>query len=153
MVSGELAPYCNTIPGVCNYPQPGDQGIQGATGATGLSSVPDGAPRRVHVSGGGLEAFCDGIPRECWYASQGAQGPTGPTGESGLPYSPANGPGRRAHVVPAQSFEFGERVVLEGCELPTTGGGSTNMLPFAVALLGVGAVALFTGRRRQRVAG
>jgi LPXTG-motif cell wall-anchored protein len=46
-------------------------------------------------------------------------------------------------------YNGGDRVTLENCNIPATGGGSTSMLPFGLALLGVGAVAVLTGRRRR----
>lgn len=144
MVSGEL-PLCTTIPGVCAYPVLGPEGVQGPTGASG--GYFGGAPRRVHVTGGGVDAYCDGLSPNCWFAV-GPQGPTGPVGDTGVDYVAFNGPGRRVHGK-LDFYRPGQEVTLANCELPTTGGGSTSMLPFAVALLGVGAVAVLTGRRRR----
>ena len=147
MVTGEL-PLCTTIPGLCAYPVLGPQGVQGPTGATG-PDLSAGQPRRVHVAGGDIDTYCEGLSRDCWFAV-GPQGPTGPVGDTGAnaPLGGIDGPGRRVHGK-ADFYRPGQEVTLANCELPTTGGGSTSMLPFAVALLGVGAVAVLTGRRRR----
>lgn len=145
LVAGRLEPPCSQIAGVCSYPQPGPQGVQGPTGATGVPEAPQGPGRRIHVRG--LVKYCEGFPRSCTFVVQGPQGPTGPAGDTGAtgPYTNgSNGPGRAVHGF----LQEGDRVVLEDCNIPATGGG-TSMLPFALALLGVGAVALVSGRRRR----
>ncbi len=147
MVSGDSLPLCTAIPGVCTYPTQGPDGAQGPIGETGPIPSGLGQPRRVHVSGSFIDDYCAGAPSNCWYAV-GPQGPTGPVGDTGAPASIyAPGPGRRVHGK-ADLYVPGQTVTLANCELPTTGGGSTSMVPFAVALLGVGVVAVLTGRRR-----
>lgn len=149
MVSGESLLLCSAVPGVCVYPVQGPEGVQGPTGATGLVAPDTGQPRRIHVAGGGIDAYCDGLSRDCWFAV-GPQGPTGPVGDTGAnaPIGGIDGPGRRVHGR-GDLYLPGQEVTLAECELPKTGGGSTSVLPFAVALLGVGVVAVLTGRRRK----
>ncbi len=149
LVAGELLAPCALLAGLCAYPVQGDSGVKGPTGATGLNEpVPLNGPARTpRVRGNGISDYCEGIPRECWFTVRGPQGPTGPVGDTGATgFSFANGPGRLVH---GGSYGEGSRVLLENCNIPATGGGSTSMLPFGVALLGVGAVAVLTGRRRR----
>lgn len=149
MVSGDSLPLCTSLPGVCTYPTQGPGGVQGPTGASG-PLPPPGQPRRVHVSGSFIDDYCEGLSEDCWY-SVGPQGPTGPVGDTGAPASILTpGPSRRVHGK-ADLYTPGQTVTLSECVLPTTGGGSTSMFPFALALLGVGVVAVLTGRRRKSV--
>lgn len=147
LVAGELAPPCSILTGLCAYPVQGRAGVQGPTGATGeTEALINGPGRRAHVRGIPSE-YCAGIPDTCWFTVGGPQGPTGPTGDTGpTGPNPANGPGRLVH---GGVYEEGQRVDLDNCNIPATGGGSTSLLPFAVALLGVGAAAVLTGKRRR----
>ena len=149
LVRGELLPPCQLIAGLCAYPQPGDMGEQGPTGATGAPEPgPNGPGRTPHVRGTDpIEEYCAGIPSDCWFRVNGPQGPTGPVGDTGATgFNGANGPRRLVHGL---TYSDGDRVILDNCTIPQTGGGSTSMLPFGLALLGVGVVAVVTGRRRR----
>ena len=144
----QALPPCEIITGLCAYPTIGNPGVQGPTGASGIWQDITGPGRTPHVRGElPIEEYCAGIPSECWFTVRGPQGPTGPVGDTGATGFPGeNGPGRRVHGV---TYGENQEVTLEDCTIPQTGGGSTSMLPFGLALLGVGVVAVVTGRRRR----
>lgn len=155
-VSGVEAPRCVDLAGVClANVQLGSGGMIGPTGATGVrgpSFSINGAPRALHVR---QVDPCDGVPTDCWYGVQGTQGPTGPIGATGAtgPTGPSGvgGPARAAHARPAgEALPVGGTLItLPNCNLPSTGGGSTSMLPYALVLLvlGAGATAIVSRRR------
>jgi len=158
-VRGLKAPNCVDIVGVCLAEQ--QTGAVGATGPAGPTG-PKGDTGDAIIGGPGRSAHirqvnpCAGVPRECQYGVRGQVGATGPTGGTGQKgpkgdAAPPLGPRRSAHVRPAgTNYPIGGSVItLEDCNLPTTGGSSTPMLPYALLLVALGGVAVMIADRRR----
>lgn len=147
-------PYCAELPGVCAYGLDGPDGLTGATGATGPmgDTVPFGVLRSIHIR---QIDPCAGFPAPCRYnvSPRGDTGLMGATGQQGPPAAPTgapDGPSRVAHrVVAGENYQPGDVVPLTGCALPNTGSGPTTLLPWSLALLGLGSLGWLVTRRRR----
>ena len=158
LVHARALPNCADLPGVCTIAATGLGGLFGATGAAGPKGdtgevIAPGAPRLVHPRQPAPP--CVGFPSECVYAvgPQGDTGETGDTGVRGATGANFTGPSRVAHgaISGYEAYNPGAQVDLLQCTLPSTGGHSTDLLPWALTLLAAGGAVLFVTRRRRSV--
>lgn len=146
---------CASLPGVCAAPGLGVQGAAGLAGATGPKGDTGtyfiGVVRKVHPRQVGP---CDGFPSECVYSVSptGDTGPIGDTGAKGSSGAALVAPGapRAPHrFVGGLTYQPGASVSLSQCNLPSTGGRSMQLMPWALALVAGGLAVLFVTRRRS----
>jgi hypothetical protein len=145
-------PNCADIPALCGIVYPGLEGATGPVGATGPqgdTGLVAGRARVVHP-----RSVCLVDP-VCTYAMHGPIGATGLTGDTGAQgdtgLAAPNGGRRTAHrTVAGVQYGPGDTIALSDCVLAATGSWSTNVAPWAILFVLVGAgVVVFSRRRRM----